>query len=544
MLRNNLKLKVSLYLTIVLSAAVAILTLLFLQHRREDLQSVVSAHVTQVADMIVASTRYTMLVNERDVAEKIINDIAKQKGIERVRVISKEGTIIHSNRKSEIMYSVEQNDEPCVQCHQNSKPLKEVPDDKRWKITEDPTGHRVLSTMRAIRNEPSCSSASCHEHPASQSVLGIVDLAYSLDEIDQSMKTHGLHLIGLLITFVLLFSVSIGFLLRRLVFVPLKDLEAGANRVTSGDLELHIPVRSKDEFGRVADTFNQMTSSLNDSRRELQDLIQTLESKVTERTKELLAARAEVAQGEKLASIGVLASGIAHELNNPLTGVLTFTSLMRKKAAEGSEDAEDLDLVIRETKRCASIIKRLLDFAREKTPVKGFFNINHVIEDTVRFIERPASLAQIDITTDLDPDLPQFWGDADLIKQVIMNLLVNAQQAIEGNGTISVTSRASDNVGETPSATGGPTMIDIAITDNGCGIPPANLQRIFDPFFTSKEVGKGTGLGLSVSYGIVKAHGGMISVQSTVGEGTTFHVLLPVESPAENTERPSTESPA
>ena len=119
-----------------------------------------------------------------------------------------------------------------------------------------------------------------------------------------------------------------------------------------------------------------MTSSLNDSRRELQDLIQTLESKVTERTKELLAARAEVAQGEKLASIGVLASGIAHELNNPLTGVLTFTSLMRKKTPEGSEDAEDLDLVIRETKRCASIIKRLLDFAREKTPVKGFFNIN------------------------------------------------------------------------------------------------------------------------------------------------------------------------
>ena len=124
MLRNNLKLKVSLYLTIVLSAAVAVLTLLFLKHRQEDLQSVISAHVTQVADMIVASTRYTMLVNERDVAEKIINDIAKQKGIERVRVISKEGTIIHSNRKSEIIYSVEQTDEPCVQCHQNQQTVE------------------------------------------------------------------------------------------------------------------------------------------------------------------------------------------------------------------------------------------------------------------------------------------------------------------------------------------------------------------------------------------------------------------------------------
>ena len=169
----------------------------------------------------------------------------------------------------------------------------------------------------------------------------------------------------------------------------------------------------------------------------------SLESKVEERTKELLAARAEVAQGEKLASIGVLAAGIAHELNNPLTGVLTFTSLMRKKVPEGSEDAEDLDLVIRETKRCASIIRRLLDFAREKVPVKGFFNLNQVVEDTVRFVERPASLQQIEIIDWISiPNLPQVWGDADLIKQVVLNILVNAQQAIEGHGTITVASRS------------------------------------------------------------------------------------------------------
>lgn len=545
MLKHNLKLKISLYLAIVLAVSMALFTTLFLWHREEDLQSVISAHVTQVADLIVASTRHTMLVNERDVAEEILNDIAKQKGIERVRVINKEGTIIHSNRKSEVGNSVAQNEAPCVQCHLTSKPLKEVPNDVRWKIIKASDGHRVLSTMRAIHNEPSCSSASCHEHPASQTVLGIVDLAYSLDAIDQSMSTHGVHLILMSAGFVLLFSASIFLLLKRLVFLPLKDLKAGAQRVASGRLEPDIPVRSEDEFGRVAGSFNHMTSALSESRLELQELIQTLESKVAERTKELLAARAEVAQGEKLASIGVLASGIAHELNNPLTGVLTFTSLLRKKAAEGSEDAEDLDLVIRETKRCASIIKRLLDFAREKTPVKGFFDINQVIDDTVRFIERPASLAQIEITTALDPDLPQLWGDADLIKQVVMNLLVNAQQAIESKGTVTVTTCVR-NVHDPAQSSGGesPVMIDIAITDTGCGIPATNLQRIFDPFFTSKEVGKGTGLGLSVSYGIVKAHGGMITVESIVGQGSTFHVLLPVASPEDNTVRPSSESPA
>ena len=275
---------------------------------------------------------------------------------------------------------------------------------------------------------------------------------------------------------------------------------------------------------------------------ELQELVQNLESQIEKRTQELLVAEAEVAQGEKLASVGLLASGIAHELNNPLTGVLTFTSLLRKKMEEGSPDAEDLDLVIRETKRCASIIRRLLDFAREKVPVKGYFNLNRLIEDTLRLIERPASLKDIEVETDFDPDLPEVWGDADLIKQVILNVAVNAEQAIENRGRIVVQSRQLQ--ARNPARPGDETsnMVEITISDTGCGIPEANLQRIFDPFFTSKEVGKGTGLGLSVSYGIIKAHGGGIKVESVVGEGSTFRIQLPVASPFDETQRNTGES--
>ncbi len=528
MIKNNLRFKVSAYLFVTLSVATVLSALLFLQYRQEDLQSVVASHVTQIADVVVASTRYTMLLNKRDIAEKIIEDIGKQKGIERLRVISKDGMIIHSNRKSEVGHSIQQQDEPCIRCHQTAEPLKQVTDDKRWGIFQNAAGHRVLTSMHAIRNEPTCSSASCHEHPASQSVLGIVDIAYSLEAIDQSMNEHILHVVGIAFSIILLLSVSVAYLLQRMIYLPLKDLEAGAGKISSGQLDHTIPIRSADEFGRVAASFNHMTAALNQSRAELKELIQVLESKVEERTKELLAARAEVAQGEKLASIGVLAAGIAHELNNPLTGVLTFTSLMRKKAQDGSEDADDLDLVIRETKRCASIIRRLLDFAREKVPVKGFFNLNQVIEDTVRFVERPASLQQIEITCDLDPALPQIWGDADLLKQVIMNLLVNAEQAIEGKGKIRIESRMHVAIDPAKPEAESLQMVEIAITDTGCGIPEANLQRIFDPFFTSKEVGKGTGLGLSVSYGIVKAHGGKILVESVVGTGSTFRVVLPI----------------
>jgi two-component system NtrC family sensor kinase len=211
--------------------------------------------------------------------------------------------------------------------------------------------------------------------------------------------------------------------------------------------------------------------------------------------------------------------------------VLTFTSLLRKKMPDGSPDAEDLDLVIRETKRCASIIRRLLDFAREKTPVKAFFDLNLVITETVRFVDRPASLQNIDITLALAPTLPAVWGDANLIKQVVLNVLVNAQQAITGRGHIQVLTRlVPARPREKPEADA-VEHVEIVIADDGCGIPADHLQRIFDPFFTSKEVGKGTGLGLSVSYGIVKSHGGDITVDSTEGVGTSFHIVLPLASP-------------
>jgi two-component system NtrC family sensor kinase len=531
---KSLKFKVSVYLSIVISVAVAVFSWVFFQHRQDELQNVISAHVTQIAETVVASTRYTMLVNKRDVAEKIIDDIARQKNIARVRVISSDGTIIHSKKHAETGYSVEQKEEPCVQCHHTTPPLHEVPAEQRWKVIDTGNGHRVMTGMQVIRNEPSCATASCHEHPASKTVLGVVEVAYSLDEIDQSLKGYAVQFIGITLLCILGLSIGVAVMLQRLVYVPLNDLNGAAQRISAGELEQHLPVRSSDDFGRVAGSFNTMTEALHDSRMQMQELVQSLETKVQERTRELLAARAEVAQGVKLAAIGVLASGIAHELNNPLTGVLTFTSLMRKKVADGSEDAEDLDLVIRETKRCASIIRRLLDFAREKAPTSGYYKINQVVDDTVRMVDKPASLQQVRIVCNLEEGLPSIWGDADLIKQVVMNLLVNAQQAIDGSGVVTVHTRLCADTGAVPDGKVPTAMVELTVSDTGCGIPAANLERIFDPFFTSKEVGKGTGLGLSVTYGIVRTHGGRITVESIPGEGSTFHVFLPVDAKLED----------
>jgi two-component system NtrC family sensor kinase len=272
-----------------------------------------------------------------------------------------------------------------------------------------------------------------------------------------------------------------------------------------------------------------MTVALRESQREQKEWAHTLEEKVAERSRKLRVAEAGAAEREKLASVGLLAAGVAHELNNPLTGILTFSHLIRQKLPEGSADAEDLDLVIRETKRCSTIIRRLLDFARQRPPEKKYADLNRVITDTAQLVERPANLHGVELALELDPALPQVWIDEDLVKQVIMNVLVNAQHAIADKGRIVVRSRRLPEPRSPEPGAPAVPMVEVSIADTGCGIPAENLKRIFDPFFTSKGVGKGTGLGLSVSHGIVKAHGGAIEVESVPGEGSTVRVYLPLE---------------
>jgi len=531
---KTLKFKVGLYLAIALTGAMLLFTLLVVRYQRDQLLQEAASHVTQLSEVLTRSTRFAMLQNQPDYVHRIIQDVGSQKGIEKIRIFSKEGLIIDSTFPLEIGLKVDRRAEGCIHCHQSKKPLEQVPKRERARLFSDPDGKRLLGSMEVIRNEPSCYNAACHQHTKAQSVLGVLDIVYSLEEIDRNMRTNVITIAGFSLGFIIFASLCVSFFVHRLVYVPLRDLETGAERLSSGNLEQPIPVRSGDEFGQLAASFNAMTAALGNSQVELREWGRTLEQKVEKRTQELRMAEAETARSEKLASVGLLAAGIAHELNNPLTGILTFASLLRKKVPDGSSDAEDLDLVIRETKRCATIIRRLLDFAREKTPEKNFADLNRIIEDTVRIIERPASLRDIGITLDLDRQLPPVWLDADLIKQVIMNMLVNAQHAIEDAGSISVrTGRCPAPKSPEPGMPSVP-MVEMAVIDTGCGIPAQHLKRIFDPFFTSKGVGKGTGLGLSVSHGIVKAHGGAIEVESKVGEGSTFRVYLPIEPPPQD----------
>lgn len=525
----GVKTKVALYLVIGLLAAVILFSWLVVRNNREELLQQTMSQASQLSEVIIKSTRYAMLQNRPDYVDKIIQDVGAQEDIDRVRILSKSGAIIHSSKLFEIGSQVDQEAESCTACHVDEKNNKRSRMVGRPRVFFDEDGRRMLGSTAVIQNEPSCSDGGCHRHSADQTVLGVLDIVFPLDKIDQTIRSNKLTIFSFALGFVIAAGILVAILIHRIIYLPLKDLQQGAVKLATGELEQTIPVRSPDEFGQLASSFNSMTEALRRSHAELKEWGTTLEQKVEAATRELHLAQAEAARGEKLASVGLLAAGIAHELNNPLTGVLTFSHLVRKQLPDGSPEAEDLDLVIQETKRCSAIIRRLLDFAREKTPTKTFADLNKLIEQTAHLIEQSAQVEDIELIFNFDPDLPLVWIDEDLLKQVVMNMLVNAQHAIDSAGSITISTRSLPEYRK-EDGTQVP-MVEIVIADTGHGIPEDDLSRVFDPFFTTKGVGKGTGLGLSVSHGTIAAHGGSIEVTSKVGEGTTFRILLPVGQP-------------
>ena len=252
---------------------------------------------------------------------------------------------------------------------------------------------------------------------------------------------------------------------------------------------------------------------------EVKRFSEELEQLVEERTRELRETQQQLIQSEKLASIGQLAAGVAHEINNPIGIMLGFAQVLAKKIPPDDPMAKPLKAIEREGLRCKRIVQNLLDFARRSQPSLRPVNVNDILEASCALIEHQVTLQNVELIKGYDPNLPLVMADDNQLQQVFMNMILNAYQAMPNGGTLRITTRS---VGQ---------EVQIIFSDTGVGIPPENLNRIFDPFFTTKEVGRGTGLGLSVSYGIIQQHGGSIEVESQVGVGTTFIVKLPIRQP-------------
>jgi two-component system NtrC family sensor kinase len=327
----------------------------------------------------------------------------------------------------------------------------------------------------------------------------------------------GIGVLGVLLVLLLSFFITTG------IIRPLREMVGATRKIADGDLSLELPITSKDEIGQLAESFNHMLVRLKQAREELEDYGRLLEEKVELRSQQLRKIQAQLMQSEKLASLGRLASGVAHEINSPLTGILTFSHLLMRKLKDNPELQKELELIVKETTRVSTIVRGLLDFARESRPQKRPCNINELILQTLSLVERQSVFQNIRIAKSLDPQVPILLVDANQIQQVFMNILLNAADAMPDGGSLAISSRLLP----------GDSFAEVKFSDTGCGIPEENLSRIFDPFFTTKAEKKGTGLGLAVSYGIIERHRGRIEAQSEVGRGTTFTIHLPLDASEE-----------
>ena len=303
---------------------------------------------------------------------------------------------------------------------------------------------------------------------------------------------------------------------------PLRKMRDVAKQIAAGDYSKDIEIKSTDVVGELAEAFNTMTKKLLGIQDELQQWVKTLEDKVEARTKEIKDIQKELIQIEKMASVGRLAAGVAHEINNPLTGILTNASLLMEEFPEDSSKYEDLKTIVNETLRCRKIVKDLLDFSRQTAPERKFMEINQVIDRTCELVWNQISFKNISINKEFDKTIPEVMIDRDQTTQVFMNILLNAVDAMPKGGDIKVTTKLSSDA----------KFIEIYFKDTGIGIDPGDIDRLFDPFFTTKT--HGTGLGLAISYGIIQQHGGTIDVESEKGKGSLFIVRIPVPSEMEN----------
>ncbi len=371
--------------------------------------------------------------------------------------------------------------------------------------------------------------------------IGSVKLVLSLDTVNKTIST-AVTAATILTIVVALLTILILMSFVRYITRPLRMLVQVTDQVSRGDLNQRVPVDQQDEIGQLARTFNKMIESLKLSRDEIEMYNRTLEEKIIQGTLKLEEAQAQLVQSEKMSAIGQLAAGVAHELNNPLGGILGYAQFtlekMKKSAGEGEPSKEQttyiryLTDIETQARRCKAIVQNLLRFSRSsRTTDFEATDCNQVLRDTITFVEHQLHMNQIDLEVDLDEDLPPVPGNPGQLQQVFTNLIINAMHASPPESRIVVSSRFSPALGEF----GG--TVELAVHDRGSGISPENVNKIFEPFFTTKEVGKGTGLGLSVSYGIIKDHGGEIKVDSEPGEYTTFTVILPVqksEEPSDN----------
>ena len=496
---------------------------------KEEMLKNAANHAKTYVNLIKQSTHQYMLSNNRDAVQKTFETMVNEEGITSIKVFDCRGKIAFSSDKKDVGSTMPGDSATCIICHlevnteTNSASLrfsKSSFTTPQWVVLSSGEG-RIIRSVMPIFNEPSCYTAACHYHEESKDKIGILETDYSLTVLDSKTKQQNIAIASFGIIFTALTSVILCIILWKIVIAPLLTMTEGMEIASKGDLDHRVVIDTRDELGMLAKTFNSMTKELKTSRERLENWAKELEEEVAKKTEEIRRGQEQYVHTEKLASLGRMAAGVAHELNSPLTGIVTFAHLLMDRMPKDNKmDREDLEVIIEQAERCSKIIKGLLGFSRAMPAEKNEININETLHHAIGMIQNQAKFHNVVFEAETDDSIPIVGGESSQIEQVFLNLFINAADAMNNKGKIHIKTSVTEVDGK--------PYVETVVSDTGPGIPEEHLSRLFEPFFTTKPVGKGTGLGLAVSHGIVRKHGGHIIIKSRPGEGASFFVRLPV----------------
>ncbi len=371
---------------------------------RQHLEQNTLLSAERISDVVKHGTTDYMLRNDREGLYRSIQTMAAEPGMEKIRIFDQEGRITYTTDATEQNHVVDKTAEACYACHSQSQPLARVNRPDRFRIYRNSLGTRVLGIITPIENQPACSNAACHAHPAEQQILGVLDTNLSLAKADVQLAESSRRMIGYTACALLLIAVLSWFVVWQVVGRPVKALQQGTEHLAAGDLGYQIEVRSKDEIGELASSFNGMSHELAKEHNENVLWTRTLEQRVEQKTRELKRAHEHALHTEKMASIGKMAAVLAHEINNPLSGILTYAKLLRKwvehddggKSRRG-EICESLDLIASESRRCGDLVKNLLTFSRTTPMNLQPTDLNQVIDRALRLVQHQFDLGGVQV---------------------------------------------------------------------------------------------------------------------------------------------------
>ena len=472
------------------------------------------------SDLVKKSVRYGMLTFNREAIQQTIDALGSAKDIEGIRLFDREGTIYYSSKRMEIGRHIDRSARACRGCHFDSqKPSEKLTKESQWTTYEGNEGYNLLTFVDPINNEPSCSSrAACHVHSPDQRVLGILESDLSLATVDKNIKKQTIHTTVYAFALMGVISFILYVVLLKFVLKPVTSLSSAMETVAQGDLERIVTASSDDEIGRLVYTFNDMTQELKAARKKMEAWTESLEKEVEKKTDALKKSQDKLVQAEKLAALGRLTADVAHEIRNPLTAIGGFARRL-SKSATGEKEKERVEIIVREVDRLEKILRDVLKFSRdarlrlEKHPVEEF------LYDVVSLQGPVCSDQSVSVEVKIEKDLPLVLMDKDQLRQALTNLVTNALDAMPHGGMLKI-SAGTEYLNDV-------RYVVLRVSDTGMGIDEDKLPMIFDPFFSTKEIGYGTGLGLSITSKIIEEHGGFVKAESVRGEGSIFSLYFP-----------------